>query len=142
MNQDVSYEWSLIDKEMSENELKKQEIKKEKKANIIFFLSVCLFSFYFIMNILIVISLLIHLLVVILVFALSLAHGFSWRWSDSKYPQVSWTFLRILSDLKNDVSGMASTCSLISKSSSPLTNHLMTVPSAPLTIGITVTFMF
>ena len=37
---------------------------------------------------------------------------------------------------------MVSTRPLISKSSSPCTNPLVTVPSAPITIGITVTFMF
>ena len=37
---------------------------------------------------------------------------------------------------------MVSTCPLISKSSSRFTNTLEVVPSAPITIGITVTFMF
>ena len=36
---------------------------------------------------------------------------------------------------------MVSTRPLISKSSSPCTNHLITVPSAPVTTGITVTYM-
>ena len=58
--------------------------------------------------------------------------------SDSKSPQVSRILLNILTDLNNDVVWMISTRPLISKSSSPL----VTVPSAPITIGITVTFMF
>ena len=37
---------------------------------------------------------------------------------------------------------MISTRSLISKSSTPSTNHLVTVTRAPVTTGITVTFMF
>ena len=90
-----------------------------------------------------------------------------WRLSDSKSPQVSRTLLSILADLNNVVVSMISTCPLISKSSSlctnpleilllllfytfdsvphlhcPGTNLLVTVPRAPITIGITVTFMF
>ena len=67
---------------------------------------------------------------------------FLWSLSDSKSPQVSWTIFSILADLNNDVVWMVSTCTLISKSSSPCTNPLMTVPRAPITIGMTVTFMF
>ena len=37
---------------------------------------------------------------------------------------------------------MVSTCPLIFKSSHSCTNPLVTVPSAPITIGITITFMF
>ena len=37
---------------------------------------------------------------------------------------------------------MVSICPLISKSSSPCVNPSVTVPRAPITIGITVTFMF
>ena len=37
---------------------------------------------------------------------------------------------------------MDSTHPLVSKSSNPCTNPLVTVPSAPITISITVTFMF
>ena len=44
--------------------------------------------------------------------------------------------------LKNAVSGMVCTHSLISKFSSHITKPLKLVPSAPITIGITVTFMF
>ena len=65
----------------------------------------------------------------------------NWSLSDSKSPQVSWTFLCILTDLNNAVVWMVSNHPLISRSSSPCTNHLVTVPSAPITIGITTTFM-
>ena len=52
------------------------------------------------------------------------------------------TLPSILADLNNAVVWMASNCLLISKSSSPCTNSLVTVPSPPITIGITVTFIF
>ena len=68
--------------------------------------------------------------------------AFQWSLCDSKSPQVSRTLLSILFNLYNAVVWMVSTCSLISKSSSPCTNLLVTVLSAPITIGITVTFMF
>ena len=59
---------------------------------------------------------------------------------DSKSPQVSRTLLRIWADLNNAIVWMDST--LISKSSSPFINLLVTVPRAPITIGIIVTFIF
>ena len=52
--------------------------------------------------------------------------------SDSKSPQVSWTLLSILTDFNNVGVWMVSTC--------PFTNPLVTVPRAPITIGIIVTF--
>ena len=66
---------------------------------------------------------------------------FYWSLSDSKSPQVSMTLLSILAVLKNVV-WMVSTHTPISKSSSPFNNPLVTVPKAPITIGIIVTFMF
>ena len=67
---------------------------------------------------------------------------FHWSLSDSKSCQVSRTFLSILTDLYNVVVWIVSTCSLISKPSSPLLILLRNVPSAPITTGITATFMF
>ena len=62
--------------------------------------------------------------------------------SKSKYPQVSRTLLSILVDHIKAVLWMVSTCLLISKSSSPFINPSVTMPRAPITIGINVTFMF
>ena len=46
------------------------------------------------------------------------------------------------SDLSNAVVWMVSICPLISKPSSPFTNPVLTVPSAPTAIGITMPFIF
>ena len=62
--------------------------------------------------------------------------------SDSKSPQVSRTRLSILAVLNNVVVWMVPTCLSTSKSSSPFSNPLVTVPNAPDTIGIIVTCMF
>ena len=67
---------------------------------------------------------------------------FQWRWSDSKSPQVSRTLLSILSVFNNALVWMVSTRLPTSKSSRPFNNPLVTVPKAPITIGIIVTFMF
>ena len=67
---------------------------------------------------------------------------FHWSLSDSNSPQVSRTLLSILADLNNVVVWMVSTCPLISKSSSPFTKPLGIIPSALITTGITVNFMF
>ena len=67
---------------------------------------------------------------------------FHWNLSDSKCPQVSRTLLGILAILNNAVVWIVSTCPQTSKSSSPFSNPLVTVPNAPITIGIIVTFMF
>ena len=66
---------------------------------------------------------------------------FHWSLSDSKPPQVSRTLLGILAVLNNAVVWMVSTPPT-SKSSSPFSNPLVTVPNAPITIGIIVTCMF
>ena len=65
-----------------------------------------------------------------------------WSLSDSKSTQISRTLLSILTNLNNDVVWTVSTHPVIFKSAYPCTNPLMTVPRAPITIGITVNFMF
>ena len=65
-----------------------------------------------------------------------------WSLSDSKSHQVSRTLLSILAVLNNAVVWMVSTRPPTSKSSSPFSNPLVTVPNAPITIGIFVTCMF
>ena len=67
---------------------------------------------------------------------------FPWSLSDSKSPEVSKTFLSILAVLNNAVIWMVSTRPPTSKSSSPFSNPLVTVPKAPIMIGVIVTFMF
>ena len=67
---------------------------------------------------------------------------FHWSLSDSKSPQVSRTLLSILAVLNNVVVWTVSTRPPTSKPSSPFNNPLVTVPKAPITIGIIVTFMF
>ena len=67
---------------------------------------------------------------------------FHWSLSDSKSPQVSRALLSILAILNNSVVWTVSTNPNISKSFSPCTNPLVTVLRAPITIGITITFLF
>ena len=67
---------------------------------------------------------------------------FHWSLSDCKFPQVSRTLLSILADLNNAVVWIVSSRPLISKSPSPCTNPLVTVPNALIRIGITDTFIF
>ena len=67
---------------------------------------------------------------------------FHWGLSDSKSPQVARTLLSILAVFNNAVVWKVSTRSPTSKSSRPFNNPLVTVPKAPITIGIIVTFMF
>ena len=67
---------------------------------------------------------------------------FHWSLSVSKSPQVSRTSLSILAVFNNAVVWIVSTRSPTSKSSSLFNNPLVTVPKAPITIGIIVTFMF
>ena len=66
---------------------------------------------------------------------------FHWRLSDSKSPQVSRNLLSILAVFNNAVVWMVSTRPPTSKSSRPFNNPLVTVPKAPITIGIIVTFL-
>ena len=65
-----------------------------------------------------------------------------WRLSESKFTQVSNTLLSILADRNNAIVSTVSIRPLISKSSSRFANHLMTGPSATITIGVTVNFMY
>ena len=67
---------------------------------------------------------------------------FHWRLSDRKSHQVSRTLLSILAIFKNAVVWMVSTQPPTSKSSRPFNIPLVTVPKAPITIGMIVTFMF
>ena len=62
---------------------------------------------------------------------------FHWSLSDSRSPQVTRILISILADIID-----SPTCPLISNSSSLCTNPLVTVLSALIAIGITVTFMF
>ena len=67
---------------------------------------------------------------------------FHWSLSDSKSHRVSRTLLSILAVLNNVVVWMVSAHPLISKSFIPFNNPLVTVPKAPITIDINVTFKF
>ena len=67
---------------------------------------------------------------------------FHWSLSDSTSPQVSRTLPSILAVLNNAVVCMVSTRPPTSKSFSPFYSPLVTVPNAPIMIGISVTFMF
>ena len=67
---------------------------------------------------------------------------FHWSLSDSNSPQVSRTLLSILTVLINAVFWIVSTHPPTSKSYSPFKNPLITVPKAPITVGIIVTSMF
>ena len=62
--------------------------------------------------------------------------------SDRKSNQVSRTLLSILADLSNAILWLVSACIPVSSSSSLLYKPSRTVPSAPIIIGITVTFIF
>ena len=67
---------------------------------------------------------------------------FHWSLSDSKSPYVSRTLLSILAVLNSAVVWTFSTRLPTSRSSSPFSNPLVTVPNAPIIIGIIVTCMF
>ena len=67
---------------------------------------------------------------------------FYWSLSDSKAPQVSRTLLNILADLNNAAVWMVSPSLLVSKSSSPFNNPLVTVQKPPSTIDIMVKYKF
>ena len=92
-------------------------------------------------------GIIIIIIIIIIIYSLEFSHQrklmvLHWRLSDSNSPHVSRTFLSILAVFNNAVLWMVSTRSSISKSSRPFNNPLVTVPKAPITIGIIVTFMF
>ena len=68
--------------------------------------------------------------------------AFHWGLSNSKSPHVSRTLLCILAILHNVVVWMVSTRPPTFKSSSPINNPLVTLPNAPITIGVIVTCVF
>ena len=80
-----------------------------------------------------------YYLILFRVFHTNVSHR---RLGDSKSHQNSRTLLRILADLTNAVLWMISTGPIISQSSSPCTNSLVTLPNEPITIGIAVIFIF
>ena len=65
---------------------------------------------------------------------------FHWSRSDIKPPELSRTLRNILLEFNNQWT--VCTRPLISKFSHPCINHLVTVPSPPITNGITISFMF
>ena len=67
---------------------------------------------------------------------------FHWRLRDCLYPQVFRTLLSILAVLNNAAVWMVSSRPPTSNSSNPSNNPLVTVPKAPITIGIIVPFVF
>ena len=71
-----------------------------------------------------------------------LTDGFSLESSLLKCPQQSRTLLSILANLNYSVVWIVTTRPLISKSSSFYRNHLVTALRAPVTTGISVTFIF
>ena len=125
-------------------------------------MSIKLFSFPFFFSVFFFIVLIHALWALLLVFGISLPKccyyyyyslirvfhisDISWSLSDSlsdsKSSQESKTLLSILAVLNNVVVYILSTRPPTSKSSSPFSNPLFTVPNAPITIGIVVTCMF
>ena len=71
-----------------------------------------------------------------------LADGFSLAFERQQVSLISRILLNILADLDKTIVWMVPTRLLISKSSSPFINPLVTVLRASLTIGIPVTFIF
>ena len=80
-----------------------------------------------------------HYLVLEMFFISAKADGLSLKF---EWQQLTRTHISILADHNNAVDWMVSTRPLISKSSSPCTNLLLTVPRAPIMICVNVTFMF
>ena len=76
------------------------------------------------------------------IFPISVSLNGSLSLSDDKPLLISRALLSILAVLNNSVVWTVFTRPLISKSLSPYYNLLVNVPRAPITIGITVTFIF
>ena len=99
------------------------------------------------LQLVITITIIIIIIIIIIIYSLEFSHQhklmvFHWRLSDSKSPQVSRILFSILAVFNNAVVWMVSTRSPTSKSSRPFNNPLVTMPKAPITISIIVTFMF
>ena len=75
-------------------------------------------------------------------FPSAIADGLSLDIEWHQFPQVFRTLLSILAVFNNAVVRMVSTRPPTSKSSRPFNIPLVTLPKAPITIGINVTFMF
>ena len=82
--------------------------------------------------------LLLLIIIIIIIYSLESSSLSWWFLLEFEWQQVSRTLPSILADVNKAVVCMVSTCHLIPKSSSPFTNPLVTVPSAPITTGITV----
>ena len=67
---------------------------------------------------------------------------FLWRLSDKQFSQVFRTLLCILADINNTVVWMVLACPPISNTSSPLNKPLRDIPTTPITIIISITFLF
>ena len=69
-------------------------------------------------------------------------HWLVGQWQDSKSSQFSWTLLNILADLNSAVVWIVDSSTTDLQSLLSFLGFCRTVPSAPTTIGITVTFIF
>ena len=106
-------------------------------------------SWLYIITVCIKVSKSLSFIVIIIIIIIYSLYFFTWAsadgfllLSDDKSPQVSRTLLSILAVFNNVVVWMVSTRPPTSKSSSPFSNPLVTVPNAPITIGVIVTCMF
>ena len=88
------------------------------------------------------------IIIIIIIYSFRVFHisiswwSFTGVWVTKKSHQVFRTLLSILAVLNNAVVWMVSTRPPTSNSSSPFNSPLVTVPNAPIMIGIIVTFIF